>query len=171
MAEEREAGQGEQGFTVSDKRLFTSDGKRRPDVDIESRTEASSAPPAERSPEPPPASEPSPQVEPSSQAGPATPKLPLGGPSAGEMPTADFSTFVAMLANNIMMFLGQIPEPVSQQRHLDLGQAKHTIDVLIMLQDKTQGNLTTEEAQLLDDVLQQLQMAFVSVSRQVESTP
>jgi hypothetical protein len=82
------------------------------------------------------------------------------------MPPADFSTFVAMLANNVMMFLGQIPDPVTQQRRRDLPQAKHTVDLLLMLRDKTQGNLTTQEEQLMRELLPQLQMAYVSATRQ-----
>ena len=87
-------------------------------------------------------------------------------PPPGEMPPAEFSTFVAMMANNIMMFLGQIPDPITQQRRVDLAQAKHSIDILMMLQEKTQGNLTTEEARLLEEIVPQLQMAYVSMSRQ-----
>jgi hypothetical protein len=75
--------------------------------------------------------------------------------------------FVTMLAQNVMMFLGQFPDPVTQQRRRDLQQAKHTIDILIMLREKTRGNLTAEEAQLLQELLPQLQMAYVSASRQV----
>jgi hypothetical protein len=72
-----------------------------------------------------------------------------------------------MLATNVMMFLGQIPDPVTQQRRRDPQQAKHTIDILIMLRDKTRGNLTAEETQLLQELLPQLQMAYVAASRQV----
>jgi hypothetical protein len=71
-----------------------------------------------------------------------------------------------MLANNIMMFLGQIPDPATQQRRRDLQQAKHTIDILIMLREKTQGNLTSEEEQFMQELLPQLQMAYVSASKQ-----
>jgi hypothetical protein len=56
---------------------------------------------------------------------------------------------------------------MTQQRRRDLGQAKHTIDLLLMLRDKTRGNLTADEAQLLQELLPQLQMAYVSASRQV----
>jgi hypothetical protein len=68
-----------------------------------------------------------------------------------------------------MMLLGQMLDPATQQRHLDLPQAKHTIDILMMLRDKTRGNLTAEEAKLLEDVMPQLQMAYVSVSRQAKA--
>jgi hypothetical protein len=71
-----------------------------------------------------------------------------------------------MLANNIMLFLGQVPDPMTQQRRRDLPQAKHTIDILVMLREKTRGNLTADEAQLLQELLPQLQMAYVAATRQ-----
>ena len=149
---EREEEHSEQAFTVSDKRLFTKEGQRREDEDRPVPPRASTPPPPP-TPEPPPHVPPPPQME----------GLP---PPPQEMPPAEFSTFVAMLANNIMMFLGQIPDPMTQQRRLDPAQAKHSIDILMMLQEKTQGNLTAEEAQLLEEILPQLQMAYVSVTRQ-----
>jgi hypothetical protein len=128
----------ERGFTVADKRLFNKTGERRSTAE---QPDAPSSPPP---PTPPPAADMPPR----------------------EMPPADFSTFVAMLANNVMMFLGQIPDPTSRQPRRDLTQAKHSIDLLLMLREKTQGNLTAEEDELLEGLLPQLQMAYVSVSRQ-----
>jgi hypothetical protein len=142
--------QGERGFTVADKRLFNKTGERRPE------TEQPDVPPTRT---PPPR-----QDAPRAEAPP--PRPPADNVPPRDMPPADFSTFVAMLVNNVMMFLGQIPDPVSQQPRRDLAQAKHTIDILLMLRDKTQGNLTAEEDQLLQELLPQLQMAFVSASRQ-----
>ncbi len=150
-----------QGFVVSDKRLFTSDGERREGVE---RSEPVLDPSAEllhqeASPELP--------VEPAAApAAPEAPPPPEVEPdsSASEI---DFSTYLVMLANTVMMLLGQVPDPGTQQRHLDLPQAKHTIDILLMLREKTQGNLTAEEAKLLEDIMPQLQMAYTSISQQV----
>lgn len=156
--QEREEEQREQGFVVSDKRLFTKDGERR---ETEDRTATANRPAAERTPPPPtppPADRPS-----ASEPRPRQEEL-----RQGEL-TIDFSTYVVMLANTVMMLLGQMPDPTTQQRHLDLPQAKHTIDILMMLRDKTRGNLTPEEAKLLEDVMPQLQMAYVSVSRQARA--
>ena len=156
--QEREEEQREQGFVVSDKRLFTKDGERR---ETEDRTATANRPAAERTPPPPtppPADRPS-----ASEPRPRQEEL-----RQGEL-TIDFSTDVVMLANTVMMLLGQMPDPTTQQRHLDLPQAKHTIDILMMLRDKTRGNLTPEEAKLLEDVMPQLQMAYVSVSRQARA--
>jgi hypothetical protein len=74
---------------------------------------------------------------------------------------------VNMLTTNAMVFLGQIPAPGSQQYMRNLPQAQHMIDLLMVLREKTQGNLTREEEQMLQDLLPQLQMAYVSASRQV----
>lgn len=156
MAEQREEEHGEKGFVVSDKRLFTSEGTRRA---------PSSAPPPPQA-TPPPSSPPPPRREAPRAEEPRRPRVEGGAGAPRDVPPADFSTFVAMLANNVMMFLGQFPDPMTQQRRRDLGQAKHTIDILLMLRDKTRGNLTAEEAQLLQELLPQLQMAYVSVSRQ-----
>jgi hypothetical protein len=151
MEPEREEEQSEKGFTISDKRLFTKEGARRAPSSAAEAPQASAPPPRE-----------APRTEP-----PRRPRPEAGEPSRRELPAVDFATFVAMLANNIMMFLGQIPDPVSQQRRRDLPQAKHTIDILLMLRDKTRGNLTAEETQLMQELLPQLQMAYVSASRQV----
>jgi Domain of unknown function (DUF1844) len=157
--QEREEEQREQGFVVSDKRLFTKDGERR---ETEDRTATPNRPEAERT-APPQASAPPPKPPPADRPAASEPRS-----RQGEL-AIDFSTYVVMLANTVMMLLGQMPDPATQQRHLDLPQAKHTIDILIMLRDKTRGNLTAEEAKLLEDVMPQLQMAYVSVSRQAKA--
>jgi len=156
MAPQREEEQEEKGFTVSDKRLFTKEGARRADSSPAETPAASAAPPRQA----PPPREASARPEP-----PRRPRPEAGEVPRRDMPDVDFSTFVAMLANNVMMFLGQIPDPVSQQRRRDLQQAKHTIDMLLMLRDKTRGNLTAEETQLMQELLPQLQMAYVAASR------
>ncbi len=151
--QDREEEQQEQGFTVSDKRLFTKEGARREDSVRPEPTRPEPPPPPPRSAEPSMQPEPPPGAE-------------MGMPPEGDVPPADFSTYVIMLANTVMMLLGQVPDPVTQQRRLDLTQAKHTVDILMMLKEKTQGNLNAEEEKLLEDVLPQLQMAYVSVSQQ-----
>jgi Domain of unknown function (DUF1844) len=152
MAPQREEEQPEKGFTVSDKRLFTKEGARR----------ASDSPP-----EPPAQSTPSPREAPPRTEPPRRSRPETGEATRHEVPAVDFSTLVNMLVTNVAMFLGQLPDPVTQQRRRDLQQAKHTIDILIMLREKTRGNLTAEEAQLMQELLPQLQMAYVTASRQV----
>ncbi len=78
-----------------------------------------------------------------------------------------FIEFVMMEAQNAALFLGQIPNPQTGKGEVNLELAKMFIDQLGMIQDKTRGNLTNEEAAVLRNTLSNLQMAFVEVSRQV----
>jgi hypothetical protein len=76
----------------------------------------------------------------------------------------DFMTFVLSLANSALFQLGLLKLPEGES-HKDLVAAKQTIDLLAILEDKTKGNLTEKEAQILKDTLFQLRMAFVEVSK------
>jgi Domain of unknown function (DUF1844) len=155
MASERhEEEQAEKAFTISDKRLFTKEGARRdPDTPREPPTASPPPPPPGR--EAPRAAEP-PRQRPEPEAG-----------ARRDLPPADFTMLVNMLVTNAMVFLGQMPAPGSQQYMHNLPQAQHMIDLLMVLREKTQGNLTREEEQMMQDLLPQLQMAYVSASRQV----
>ncbi len=79
--------------------------------------------------------------------------------------TVDFSTFVLSLASSAMLHLGRVPDPTGQNVSPNLGLARQSIDMLAMLQEKTRGNLTGEEDQLLSRVLHDLRVAFVEESR------
>src|SRR6187549_835385 len=77
-----------------------------------------------------------------------------------------FIEFVMMHAQNAALFLGQIPNPKTGEGEVNLELAKMFIDQLAMIQEKTRGNLTSEEAAVLRNTLSNLQMAFVEVSQQ-----
>ena len=77
-----------------------------------------------------------------------------------------FIEFVMMQAQNAALFLGQIPNPQTGQGEVNLELAKMFIDQLGMIQEKTRGNLTNEEAAVLKNTLSNLQMAFVEVSQE-----
>ena len=68
-------------------------------------------------------------------------------------------------AQNASLFLGLIPHPQSGQPETNLDLARMFIDQLAMIQDKTRGNLTTEEAGVLRNALSNLQMAYVEVAQ------
>ena len=80
----------------------------------------------------------------------------------GEM---SFSTFVMGLTTQVLMHLGEIPDPVHQGVMHDLPAAKQMIDLLGILRDKTKGNLDAAEEQLLGEVLYDLRMRYVEVAR------
>src|SRR5271154_6281176 len=77
-----------------------------------------------------------------------------------------FIEFVMMQAQNAMLFLGQIPHPQSGKPEVNLDVAKMFIDQLAMIREKTRGNLSSDEAGILNNTLTNLQMAFVEISQQ-----
>src|SRR3954471_1991379 len=85
---------------------------------------------------------------------------------SGEL-TQRFIEFVMMQAQNAALFLGQIPNPQTGKGEVNLELAKMFIDQLGMIQEKTRGNLTSEETAVLRNTLSNLQMAFVEVSKDV----
>jgi hypothetical protein len=69
------------------------------------------------------------------------------------------------LATQAFVALGIVPNPVTNKSELDLDQAKHVIDVLGVLEEKTKGNLTHPEKQQLEGILFDLRLKFVEVSK------
>ncbi len=76
-------------------------------------------------------------------------------------PPVSFMTFVLSLAHSAMVFLGEAPEPESGQYRQNLTEAKHAIDTLAMLECKTQGNLASEECEILSSLLCELRLIYV----------
>jgi hypothetical protein len=135
------------GFKVVDRRSFSEDGSRRdPASESEKRSE-SQAPPA-RSPvrqtEPPRTLEPEPE-----------------GEQYLDEETANFATLVSYLSTTAMFQLGLLPGPGGERIPADFLNARRTIDLLEVLQEKTQGNLAAEEARMLEEVIYELRLTFV----------
>jgi hypothetical protein len=80
---------------------------------------------------------------------------------AGPMPPATLSFLVTTLATQAMVSLGQVPNPFSGKTEVRLPEARHFIDSLAMLEEKTANNRTPEESTLLDSFLHQLRMSYV----------
>lgn len=78
-----------------------------------------------------------------------------------QLPKVDFSTFVLSLASSALVQLGEVPNPETKQSEENLPVAKHTIDILAMLHEKTGPCLTSEESRLLTGVLYELRMKYV----------
>ena len=92
---------------------------------------------------------------------------PDAGAEGAELPELDFSTFVISLAHSALINLGLAQDPSTGERvERNLGAARQTIDILGILQDKTRGNLETEEAQHLEHILYELRMHYVACSKQ-----
>ncbi|MCA9207378.1 MAG: DUF1844 domain-containing protein [Planctomycetales bacterium] len=79
------------------------------------------------------------------------------------LPPASLPMLVTTLATQAMIALGIVPDPAGDKPVVRLNQAKHMIDLLAMLEEKTKGNLASDEAEMLQDALHQLRMAYVAV--------
>lgn len=77
------------------------------------------------------------------------------------MPGVNFSTFILSLNSSALVNLGQIPDPATGARNKNLQLAKYSIDVIMLLEEKTRGNLSTEEANLIKNILHDLKLAYV----------
>ncbi len=77
----------------------------------------------------------------------------------------DFSTFIMSLTSSAFYHLGDIADPETGKTETNLPAVQQTIDMLIMLREKTKGNLTEEEAKLLEQLVYELQMKFVAKSK------
>lgn len=82
--------------------------------------------------------------------------------SAQRLPTADLQFFLSSLSMQTLVALGELPHPATGRQEEDLEQARYLIDVLGMLQQKTKGNLSGEESALLESLLYELRMKYVS---------
>jgi hypothetical protein len=75
-----------------------------------------------------------------------------------------FSTFILSLSTSALVHLGELPDPVSNQKGQNLQLAKQTIGVIELLKEKTKGNLTEEEEKLIDTVLYDIRLKYVKAA-------
>ena len=73
----------------------------------------------------------------------------------------DFSTFILSLTSSAFYHLGEMPDPKTGERKTDLNAVKQTIDIISMLQTKTEGNLSEEEKKLIEQLIYELQVKFL----------
>ena len=78
------------------------------------------------------------------------------------MPEVTFSTFVLSLASSALVHLGEVPDPETGKIRCELELAKHSIDVLSMLQCKTRECLDPDEHRLLEGLLYELRVKYVA---------
>ena len=81
------------------------------------------------------------------------------------LPNVDFSTFVLSLSHSALMHLGQAPHPETGSVEKSLPLARQTIDLISMLEEKTRGNLSGEEERLISQILFDLRMRYVELSK------
>jgi hypothetical protein len=80
------------------------------------------------------------------------------------MPEVTFASLILSLNTSALYHMGELPHPETGQRVVDRELAKHTIDTLILLAGKTQGNLDPNESELLTRILYELKMRFVKLT-------
>jgi len=78
-----------------------------------------------------------------------------------QLPKINFATFVFSLNSSVLLQLGLIDDPATDKKTKNLPLAKQTIDILSMLEEKTQGNLTKDEETMLKNILYDLRMLYV----------
>jgi len=78
-----------------------------------------------------------------------------------QFPEINFATFVASLNASALLQLGAIDDPTTGTKNKNLPMAKQTIDILSMMQEKTEGNLSEEEENLLKNILYDLRLMYV----------
>ena len=81
------------------------------------------------------------------------------------IPEASFSLFTSSLVTQALISLGEVENPFSKKSEQNLDQAKFTIDTLEIIREKTKGNLTEDEAKLLDTALYDLRMGYIEKSK------
>jgi hypothetical protein len=82
-------------------------------------------------------------------------------PKSRDLPGSHFSLLILSLSSTAFMQLGEIPDPMTARTEVNLDAARHTIDMIEALREKTRGNLTAEEEQLISEILSELKLAYV----------
>ena len=123
------------GFTVTDRRSFSEGGESR-------APEAAPTPPS-----------------------PSPSSMDPGAGAAPTLPAVDFHTFVLSLGSSALLHLGELEHPDVGAPQKDLAMAKHTIDILVMLEEKTRGNLSPAEEKLIGSLLYDLRLRYVEAQK------
>ncbi|MEM7627244.1 MAG: DUF1844 domain-containing protein [Planctomycetota bacterium] len=89
---------------------------------------------------------------------------PTPGPGEGQLPPTNFETLLSTFITQALFAMGAIPDPQTGQPVLHLDLARHHIDMLTVLEDKTKNNLTEEETKLLSGALYELRSRYVEVA-------
>jgi hypothetical protein len=123
----------EKGFVIKDRRSFDEQGELK-------RTDTSEEKAVKKEPEE---------------------KPPKDDTSSSPLPEVNFSSLILSLSSTAFLHLGEIPDPSTGKKTKDLALAKHVIDTIGMLKEKTAGNLTREEKQLIENILTELRLRYV----------
>jgi hypothetical protein len=156
---------------VTDKRIFTPEGEIRDEFkkEIQPSAEPAAAAPPPPAPEPEAKPEPPPQRDRRQRTEP-----PPGGEERRRTmadkavnPATPFTNFIEPLIAQAYMSLGMLRNPYQPQSKLDPGAARQMIEILTLLREKTQGNLTADEEDFLETHLGELKLAYVQRTKSI----
>lgn len=142
MADEEIEGK---GFVIKDRRRFTEEGERKEETPPDEKAEGPEAVTQEK------AEDKAKGEEEIAQEGP--------------LPEINFSTFIFSLNTSALLHLGEVPDPATGKQQLDLAMAKQTIDLIAMLEEKSRGNLTPDEENLVKHILYDLRLRYVQKAK------
>jgi len=129
----------EQEFKVTDRRGFKEDGESKPVADEPAKTEQ-----------------------------PAEAASGTGKESGEARPSIDFPSYVLSCYTQGLVLLGETPNPYTNKKEEDVEAVRNIIDILSMLEQKTRGNLSSEENQLMESVLYELRMKFMAKTSRIK---
>lgn len=135
--------QEEQGFRVTDKRGFREDGETKAPESSEKAEDNT--------------------VKETGAAGDIPP-----GQEDSARPPIDFPSYILSYYTQGLVLMGEVPNPYTNKKEEDVEAARHTIDILSMLEQKTKGNLSNDEQQLLEGVLYELRMKFMAKTNRIK---
>lgn len=155
---------------VIDRRKFNPDGSLKDGVELDKAPEPKPAPEPVAEPQAPPIAGDEPDDQFAEDEAMFADEQ--AGEDEGELPgindPASFINFLSSIATNAAAALGAVPHPATGQRSLDLETGKHWLDVIAMLKEKTEGNLHSQELRLIDGLLADLRMQYVTMVRATE---
>ena len=126
----------EKGFVIKDRRSFDERGELKKEAgDAQDRQMPPKRPPTSESPPPPP------------------------------LPEVNFNSLIFSLSSTALFHMGEIADPQTGEKKKDLPLAKHSIDTIAMLKEKTAGNLLDDEGRFLDSILADLRWRYVRATR------
>ncbi len=136
----------DKSFNVVDKRRFDSSGQER-------ATEQQQTPPR-------------PQTDQAQQTTQDATQFTLkDSPQDNEPEPIAFTSFIMSMGTQVMVQLGEMPAPSGMEIPFDLESARQTIDIMTMLQRRTRGNLSAEEARFLEEVLHSLRISYINAKK------
>ena len=145
-------------FVVKDRRIFSQDAEDRPDDEGKKEDAASGQPDVDDQSTGTQTSAAA-EEAPDEDAQPRT--AAEGEEEAAQFPEINFPTFVASLNASALVHLGVIEDPATGSKSKNLPMAKQTIDILSMMEEKTEGNLTPDEKSMLQNILYDLRILYV----------